>query len=241
MTDGLHTAPPDHRLARRRIVACGAGVALWVFFLLPQVAHVASRYEFIESLQFCVFAFVVPCLLVLGAPWRLVGLESFSHVLPTMTGRNRVLVLSAIFVATDIFWRTAFMVDLLARRPLFDGVQAVSFLFIGVAFFSEMVESPPIRPLVSRVQRLVTAAVVMWTTWIMAYLQGMSGHSWYGVFRKVVGRQLSMANDQQLATFSIWLVAAAVFLPIIFSNIIHWLQDEDRLEAKSFSFGGVEH
>lgn len=245
---------PRHPQLQRS--ACGVAVILWLFFLLPQVAHLASRYEFIQALQFGAFAFVVPVLVVFGAPWRVFGLESsptlvldgrgastfyinISGRTPSRAGdggRSRALIIAALYLALDIFWRTATMVDLLARRPLFDGVEAISFLIFGVAFFLELVESPPASPEVARVQRFVTAAVIMWTMWIMAYLQGMSGHSWYGAFRGVVDRRLSMANDQQLATFTIWLIAAAVFLPIIFSNVIRWLQDEDRLSAENYSF-----
>lgn len=258
MTEGVVSALPKRRRTQLQNWSCIASVVLWVFFLLPQMGHLASRYEFIQSLQFCAFAFVVPVLLVVGAPWRVFGSKPspqhvsngrravafFFDIFVEKTegragvgGRNRALALAAIYVAMDIFWRTASMVDLLARRPVLDGAEAVSFLIIGAAVFSELVESPPTRPKVGRVQRFVTAAVVMWTTWIMAYLQGMSGHSWYGVFRNVVGRRLSMANDQQLATFSIWLIAAAVFLPIIFGNIIHWLQDQSRLDAENIVLG----
>ena len=56
---------------RRRSRLAVAAAVLVLLSLVPPAGAYARRYVFAESLQFAVFATVVPALLVLGAPWRL--------------------------------------------------------------------------------------------------------------------------------------------------------------------------
>jgi len=59
--------------SRRSWLAVGA-VVLVLICLVPPAGLYARRYVFAESLQFVLFAVAVPALLVLGAPWRTLGL-----------------------------------------------------------------------------------------------------------------------------------------------------------------------
>jgi cytochrome c oxidase assembly factor CtaG len=51
-----------------------AGAAVVVVALLPKVSADARHYDFVEAIQFALLAIVAPALLVLGAPWQLLGL-----------------------------------------------------------------------------------------------------------------------------------------------------------------------
>jgi cytochrome c oxidase assembly factor CtaG len=51
-----------------------AALVLAVACLVPPVSTLAGRYALAETVQFACFAMVIPGLLVLGAPWRLLGL-----------------------------------------------------------------------------------------------------------------------------------------------------------------------
>lgn len=66
-------------LSRRRSWLAVAAVLLILLSLVPPAGSFARRYVFAESLQFAVFATVVPALLVLGAPWHLPFLRRFSR------------------------------------------------------------------------------------------------------------------------------------------------------------------
>jgi Cytochrome c oxidase caa3 assembly factor (Caa3_CtaG) len=61
------------RLPRGRFWLAAVALALVLLSLVPPAATYARRYVFAESLQFLLFATVVPALLVLGAPWRRPG------------------------------------------------------------------------------------------------------------------------------------------------------------------------
>lgn len=219
-------------------------------FLVPPLSTLALRYEFGESLQFAVFAFAVPSLLVSSAPWRRIGLASSEpHVLsddgasvspvrPRLVDRiaisrsgathqRRTILYAFSFGLLTIFWRVAPTVDYLVRHQWLVIVEALTLVALGVPLFTRLIESPPLQPGTLRPYRIGISAGVMWIAWVVAYLDGMSHSSWYNVFHHVAGRGISKAADQQLSAGTIWMVSAAVFVPIIYWNLIHWLQSEE--------------
>ena len=227
---------------RRRDALAVAAVACWFLWLVPPLALWARQYEYVQALQFCFFAYVVPALFVSGAAWRRLGgiarrrvaerdLSSASAdnvVRPAIgSSHGRAVVTTAVFLAVAVWWRTAPAVDALVRDGWLTLVESISLVVAGSALFCHLIESPPIRPGTSRPYRIGISAVVMWVVWIVAYLNGMSRSSWYDVFRSNAHRAISLAADHQLAAGVMWMVSAAVFLPIVFWNLVQWLQSED--------------
>ncbi len=230
------------RRRRLRDAVVVVAVACWFLWLVPPFALWARRYEYVQTLQFCSFAFVVPALFVNGAAWRRLGLVGryraaecaaptvgASGVTPSAIGSShgRAVLTTGLFLAVAVLWRTAPAVDALVNDPWITLVESLSLVVTGSALFCHLIESPPLRPGTSRPYRIGISAVVMWTIWIVAYLNGMSRTSWYGVFRSTAHRAVSLAADQQLAAGAMWMVSAAVFLPIVFWNLVQWLQSED--------------
>jgi len=237
------------RVSTLRSVSAVVGIVLWVAFLAPPLLTWAKRYEFVQALQYCVFAFWVPVLITVGAPLRFVGptvntnsIESTSVVSTSprramLTGlllarsrvdsQRRLVAVGFVFVLLEIFWRMAGVVDLSVNNSWLLVVESLTLVPVGIAFMSDLVESPPLRPGTTRPFRIGASAIAMWVVWILAYLDGMSAHSWYSAFHHVAGRGISQAADQQFSAGSIWLISASVFVPIIFWNLTHWLQTED--------------
>ncbi len=211
------------------------GLATWLAALLPPVAPLAQRYELVETLQYLTFGFVTPALLVVGAPWHALGwvrVDAGDQVRllgrarpPGVRGQRRSLGEAFAFVALAIAWRSAPAVDAIVRYPVLMVFEALTLVVAGTALLADLVVSPPLRPGTSRPYRIGVSAVVMWVVWVLAYLDGMSAHSWYDVFHGT--RSLSRVADQQLASGAVWVVTAAVFLPIVFANLARWLQSEE--------------
>ena len=235
---------------RFRGVVAVVGIVAWLIALTPPLSSWASRYEVAQAIQFAVFAMVVPALLVTGAPWRRIGLSSaerlrlgddgtiFSPGNPRVIdrvalrarrrrGHVHIFTVGIIFLALVVGWRTAPAVNALVRHPWLAVLESVTLVVGGVLVWLSIVESPPVAPSTTRPFRIGVAAVSMWTVWIVAYLDGMSQTSWYEAFHHVAGRGLSLTADQQLSAGSLWLVSAAVFMPVVFWNLIHWLQSEE--------------
>ncbi len=210
----------------------------------------ALKYQFVESLQFSIFAFAAPALLVAGAQWRRIGLASrqehevdadgslVSPQSPKFIDRiaivrakgshqRRAVFVALTFAAITVLWRVAPVVDYLVRHQWMVWVEAITLIVSGSALFTNLIESPPMKPGTLRPYRIGISAGVMWTAWVVAYLDGMAHVSWYHAFHHVAGKGISLAADQQLSAGLIWLVSAAVFIPIVFWNLVYWLQSEE--------------
>lgn len=219
---------------RRRLGVVAA--VIWLACLVPPVIGWARRYEFVESIQYAALGFWVPALVASAAPWqrwRLVTVSDTGEVTSRLwrerrrVSQGRVLGLVAAFVLVSIFWRLAPVVNALAGHEWVLIVEAITLSGAGVAMMCDLVESPPLRPGVSRPYRIGVSAAVMWSAWVFAYLEAMSHTSWYRAFRHVAGRSLSVSADQQLSAGAVWFMTAVVFIPIIFWNLVHWLQSEE--------------
>jgi cytochrome c oxidase assembly factor CtaG len=250
----VSTEPPRRPFSPRRVLfhdllACGA-LVLWVLAVTPPVLTLTGEYEFAQSTQFCLFAIVIPALLVVGGPWRWINLASLdepivdsdghaiaaTHSRPldrwvrgrsVRKGYRRAVALLLIFVAQAILWRSAPVVDALIRHPWLSIVESFTLVVGGALFWLELVESAPFRPTTARPYRIGVAAVAMWTVWVIAYLMAMAQNTWYSGFRHVSGRLFSLAVDQQVTTALMWFISACALLPIIFSNLNRWLQSEE--------------
>jgi cytochrome c oxidase assembly factor CtaG len=228
------------------------GLILLVAALVPPLSTLAGRYEFIEALRFSVLAVAVPALLALGAPWRALHLaavpassadEEAVDKLPASPTRlvdrvalgrrrhlgfGRSLAALLIEMALVLVARTPVVVDAIARHSWLVLVEAAVLLAAGVAFWLEIVESPPLTPRLSRPKRIALAAVAMWTIWVSAYIVGLSHGSVYSDYHHLAGGGLSVAADQEMTAFMLWFIAAAAFVPIVFWNLVAWLRaDED--------------
>jgi hypothetical protein len=63
----------------------------------------------------------------------------------------------------------------------------------------------------------------MWTIWVLAYLTGMSGASWFAAYRHGGPGGLSAAADQQVTAAILWAVPTLCFLPVVYVTVIAWL------------------
>ncbi len=226
-------------------------IVLLVAWLIPPLTTLARRYECVEAVQFSFFLVVVPALAVIGAPWRRLGLAS-RHPLPEdiegapsgaeaslpavdrlALGRRRhpeawrAVCFAALYVAAAIVWRTPLAVNALAWHPWLVAAEALTLVAAGVALWLELVESPPLVPRLSRPNRIALAAVSMWVIWVLAYLVGLSHSSWFVAYSHHAGSGLSLSADQQLATGLMWFVSGCAFIPVVYWNLIRWLQSEE--------------
>jgi cytochrome c oxidase assembly factor CtaG len=234
-----------------RLALCLTSAVLLVVCLVPPVGTWSRRYEFVEALQFSILAVVVPALAVLGAPWRRVGLairpappydddegwaadpSALGPIDRLALGRRshpealRSAGFAVLFLGAAVVWRIPATVDALARHPWLVAVEAVSLIGLSGGLWLELVESPPLTPRLSRPSRVALAAVVMWAIWILAYLVGLSHASWYHAYSHHAGSGLSLSADQQLTTGVMWFVSGCAFVPVVFWNLIRWLQAEE--------------
>jgi len=231
MTDGIAKRSPSSWRPARRWCA-GVAALLLVAALVPPVSVWAGRDEYAEALRFSIFAIVVPAMIVIGAPWGLVGpLARRTGALAEGRRRHPELVRSIAFLVADLVvvvaWRTPTLVDAVSRRRWLALGEAASLVVAGVGLWLELVESPPMAPRSPRPRRVVLAALAMWTLWTLAYIEAMAQSPWYQGFHHVAGTGLSAASDRQVSAVVVWAMAALAFMPVIFWNLVQWLRSED--------------
>ena len=212
-----------------------AAVILVLLSLVPPVGTYTRRYVFAESLQFAAYAAVLPALLVLGAPWRALGL---SRLMAALTGRRatsrradpglgstafwRGVGVLLVFMGTVVAWRLPVSVNALARVPGLAVAEMLTLGTAGTALWLELVESPPLLPRLTRPLRAAFAALAMWTIWIVAYILGFSQVAWFTAYSHP---GLGAVADQETATGIMWAVPAFCFIPVVYVTALSWLRD----------------
>ena len=237
-------------VAALRLALSLLALLLLVLCVVPPLATYARRFEFVEAIQFCLIAITVPVFAACGAPWRRLGLASGE---PPRVGEDgtvetpdglrpvdrialvrrrhpepwRAVLAGAVYLAAVVLWRVPGTVEALARHPWLVLVEAAMLVPLGVVMWLELVESPPLTPRLTRPHRVAMSAVVMWVIWVLAYLVGLAHGAWYSGFDHTVATGISVSADQQLTTGIIWMLSGAAFVPVVFWNLIFWLQSEE--------------
>ncbi len=230
MSTGVARERPQ--LDRGRSVLLGLGVLAIAVGLAPPLGSLARRYVFAEALQFALFGLVAPALVVLGAPWGLLaGVKRRADALADVRKRHPEFLRSLVVLVGDVtalvVWRLPVVVNAVGRYGSLAWLEMVTLVLPGIVLWLELLDSPPLHPRGSRPNRIAIAAFTMWSTWVLAYLVGLSHASWYRAFHHVAGHGLSLDADQQVMTGVLWLVAASCFIPVIFANLVIWLRSEE--------------
>ena len=211
-------------LARARFWPGIAAVILITIVLLPPAAGYARQYAFAQALQFVIFAVVGPALLVLGAPWRTRSPDRppGRGGRPRRPGARATIVLTA-FIAAAITWRLPATVNALAQDPVLAVAEMITLLAAGTGIWLELTGTLQGPGQLPRPARAAMASAAMWTIWVLAYLTGMSGASWFVAYHHGAPGGLSAAADQQIAVAILWAVPALCFLPVLYVTVIVWL------------------
>lgn len=232
---GLGRAGCRWRAGNRRCLAVAA-LILSVACLVPPVSSLAGRYVVAGTAQFVVFPMIAPALLVLAAPWPLLGLGDRTAQLARSRLRHpsftRSLGFLAIFAMTTACWRLPAVIDAVARHHILVLTELASLLVTGTALWLELLPSRPLRPRGRGLQVAVLAACAMWVIWIIAYILGLATHGVFLAFRYVPGGPLSAVADQELATAVLWAVAGVCFMPVVLVSALRGLHEDEDVDSE---------
>jgi len=232
------------RIRRLRPWLAVLGGALAVGVLVPPGGTEARQYVFAQAVQFAALAVVAPALIVLGAPWSIgqVGARYANLIrsrLPSPRVSTGILVG---YIAVALAWRLPGAVNALVKYPALTAVEAATLIAFGSALWLELVESPPLRPGISRPLRALFAALPMWAIWASAYVMGFSRATWFTALAHRGG--LSTVADQQIAAALEFAIVGLSFVPVVYVALITWLResaeasDEPRAAASDIDQPG---
>ncbi|MCU1491226.1 MAG: hypothetical protein JWM85_2631 [Acidimicrobiaceae bacterium] len=233
--DSWHEVSSPRWNPDRARLAAGVGAALaTVVVLVPPVVTSEGHLGYLEAVQFGVLALVVPPLVVLAAPFRRSAAAArLADSRRRRLGFSRAVPFLLVELAVLVAWRIPPSVDAIAGNRLFLILEIFSLVPAGVALWLECLPSPPLEPrLAAGPSRVALCALTMWTVWILAYVVGLSHGSWYPAYSAPDRRGIGVATDQQITTGLLWFIAGVVFVPVIFYELVHWLQNEEQPDVE---------
>jgi cytochrome c oxidase assembly factor CtaG len=186
---------------------------------------------------------VAPPLIVLGAPWLPIWrglplgvrrpLARFAVGLPgairagfrSLRNPYVVFVLAAAVLAV---WHLPSLYDLTLRSAATHYVEHALFITIGLLFWLQVLDSPPLRPRLDALRRAGYTTAGAATGWLLAVVLALSQHPIYPAYASVTHRPLGISalGDQQLAAGVMIGVGAIPFSLAVFVLIYEWLGEE---------------
>lgn len=218
-----HSRASRTKSRRRRSFVFYVGLIVLVLTIISPIDYWASSYFFVHMIEHIMLSFLVPVLIVLGAPWvpllfalpvgprRRVGrfvflsprtraVRSIGRVL-----RNPWFALIS-FNAAMLVWHIPSWFDL-AERNGFVHVWLMhgSFIVTGVLFWLQIFPSSPMKPergVVWQVGAILSTNVIM--TVLAISMSILTAVSWYTVYSHIPGVTLSPFADQQIGAAILW-------------------------------------
>ena len=234
-----------------RAAAFQAGLLAALLAVVSPMGYWSYRFVWTRNLQDVVLAIGAPALIVLGAPWwplsRGLGLGG------RLPGRDQrpaadagggeavggdwapgwralPILVTVAFCVIWWVWHLPAPFDAALRSPAVYALEVVTYLAAGILLWLQLVESPPLRPQLAPLRRVVlvvaTAASGTVLGLIRVYGAGLAYPAYLG-FRHHV---LSVVADQQVGGAILWVIPLVPLSILAVALAISWL-NEDESEA----------
>ena len=235
-----------------RAVAYQAGLLLALLAVVSPMGYWSYRFIWVRNLQDVVLAIVAPALIVLGAPWlplsRGLGLSGRLRRLErsgqaedeagqvVQPGWQTVPILVTVaFCALWWVWHLPGPFDAAVTSSVVYAAEVVTYLAVGILFWLQIVESPPLRPRLAPLNRvaLVVGAAASCTVLglIRVYGPGLAYPAYLGLGHGLA----SVVAYQQVGGAILWVIPLIPFSIVAVALVVRWLKDEEA-EATDADF-----
>lgn len=223
----------SQRQRRRRSIIFYAGLVTLAISIMSPLDYWSSKYFYVHMIDHLLLAFLVPIMIVYGAPWvplqfclpvrarrslgRYVYLSNGASWLRSLGRFFRSPTFAVVFFNfVMIFWHVPSVYDT-AETNAFVHVWLMhtSFVVAGVLFWLQILPSHPMRPARGPVWQ---GAVILLTNAVMTILAMsmsiMTSTAWYRVYFHVPGVTMSPYTDQQIGAAILWVCGDFWALPM---------------------------
>ena len=233
------------RAARRQAAFFAAGVAALVLALNSPLAALDDQLFWAHMTQHVLLLVVAPPLLLLGRPgptiWgtlplpirraatqdvrRLAGRAWARAAWSVATAPTTALVA---FVGTLAVWHLPVLYDATLYLPEVHVLEHVMFLASGLLFWSQLVDSPPLRSRLGYPGRALHATVATAASWLLAVVLALGSEPLYEGYARLAWRPggISALADEQLAAGIMWVPGSIPFAVAILWFTYRWLEPE---------------
>ncbi|MHB8324644.1 MAG: cytochrome c oxidase assembly protein [Candidatus Dormibacteria bacterium] len=235
------------RAGRWRAVSFYTGLAVLLFALQGPVDYLSTYLFWVHMVGHCLVQVVAAPLIVVGAPWMPVwrglplrwrraiaptALRLLRHRAPHAVGwffRLPAVGLASLAL-TFWVWHIPAVYDQALSNPGLHGLEHLTLLVGGLLYWSQTVDSPPLR------RRLGTWSLAGYlvagtaTMWVVAVALGFASHPLYAPYYNLANRPggISALTDQQWGAGIAWVPAAIPFEIMLDVAVLQWLRDDQR-------------
>jgi cytochrome c oxidase assembly factor CtaG len=235
---------------RWRIVAFYAALATIVAALDSPIDDAVDKLFWVHMVQHVMLMMVAAPLLVLGAPWlpiwkglplgarrRLgrwyVRAPGWRAIRRAGRWLSAPLAAFVLFDADLCAWHAPALYELTLRHQAVHELEHVSFLVLGVVFWIQVLDSPPLHArldLARGVGYVVAGATVAWA---LAVVLAFAPSPLYPAYAALASRPggLSAIGDQHVAAGIMWGPGSIPYALFVFVALYRWLASEDREPA----------
>jgi putative membrane protein len=244
---------PRPRAQVARAVAYQAGLLLALLAVVSPMGYWSYRFIWVRNLQDVVLAIAAPALIVLGAPWRPLrrglglggrlnrpdqptagaagadepaGDEAAGWTWPPGWRTVPILVTVA-FCLIWWVWHLPAPFDAALRSSAAYAVEVVSYLTVGILMWLQLVESPPLRPQLAPLRRIVLVLAVATSGTVLGLIRVYSAGLVYPAYLGFRHHVLSVIADQQVGGAVLWVIPLVPLGVLAVALAIGWLKDEE--------------
>ena len=113
------------------------------------------------------------------------------------------------------------------RTQALYAIEVVSYLTAGILLWLQLIESPPLRPQLAPLRRVVLVLAVATSGTVLGLIRVYSAGLVYPVYLGFRHHVLSVVADQQVGGAVLWVIPLVPLSVLAVALAIGWLQDEE--------------
>ncbi len=217
-----------------------------ILFALSSLDRLSEQLFSVHMVQHMLLMLVAAPLLVLAAPWTalwrpfplrfrrtVAGTVVRSPTFAPLRGLAHWIALPIpawlLFNGDLAAWHVPGAYDLTLRNPTVHYLEHLSFIGLGILFWSRVIDSPPFRTRLNYFGRSVFAATGVAATWVLAVVLAIAPSPLYSVYASLAHRPggFSALTDQQLGAGAMWGPGSIPYGILVFWALYRWLGADD--------------
>jgi cytochrome c oxidase assembly factor CtaG len=137
------------------------------------------------------------------------------------------ILVTVVFCALWWLWHLPAPFDAALRSSALYAIEAVSYLTAGILLWLQLIESPPLRPQLAPLRRVVLVLAVATSGTVLGLIRVYSAGLVYPAYLGFRHHVLSVVADQQVGGAVLWVIPLVPLSVLAVALAIGWLQDEE--------------
>lgn len=244
--------------ARLRDACFYLGCLIVIFAIDSPLDQLAATLFSAHMAQHVLLLTVAPPLIALSAPWTQIwrplplgfrrtvakAVVRSPHARPLRVVARSLghpLVAWLLFNVNLLAWHIPALYDGTLRHQALHDFEHASFLFTGLLFWGQVMDSTPFRARLNWIERVAYLTTAMLVSWALAVVLAFAPRPLYPAYAALSGRPggLSALNDQRIAAGVMWVPGSLAFTIAILIFFYRWLDPQpDRRLSIATARGG---